>query len=86
MEYKWYQQIIENFELLQKPFIDNGIPIIINEVGVLTEEKKELESIREYLYMIFSIASDYDGIMCCLWDTLNKLFGDMNFYDRTNDI
>jgi hypothetical protein len=24
--------------------------------------------------------------MCCLWDTSNKLFGDMNFYDRTNDI
>jgi len=36
--------------------------------------------------MLFSISSDYDGIMCCLWDTSNKLFGDMNFYDRTNDI
>ena len=90
-ELKWgnsmeYQQIIENFELLKKHFIDNGIPIIINEVGVLTEEKKEIESIREYLYMLFSISSDYDGIMCCLWDTSNKLFGDMNFYDKTNDI
>ena len=55
-------------------------------IGVLTEEKKEIESIREYLYMLFSISSDYDGIMCCLWDTSNKLFGEMNFYDRTNDI
>ena len=81
-----YQQIIEDFELLKSYFLDKRIPIIINEVGVLTEEKKEIESIREYLYMLFSISSDYDGIMCCLWDTSNKLFGDMNFYDRTNDI
>ena len=36
--------------------------------------------------MVFSFSSDYDGIMCCLWDTSNKIFGDMNFYDRTNDI
>ena len=35
--------------------------------------------------MVFSISSDFDGIMCCLWDTSNKLFGDMNFYDREND-
>ena len=81
-----YQQLIEDFELMKSYFVDKGIPIIINEVGVLTEEKKEIESIREYLYMIFSISSEYEGIMCCLWDTSNKLFGDMNFYDRTNDI
>ena len=36
--------------------------------------------------MLFSISSDYDGIMCCLWDTSNEKFGNMNFYDRTNDI
>ena len=80
-----YQQLINDFELMKSYFVDKGIPIIINEVGVLTEEKKEIESIREYLYMIFSISSEYDGIMCCLWDTSNKLFGEMNFYDRTND-
>jgi len=67
-------------------FVDKGIPIMINEVGDLTEEKKEIESIREYLYILFSISSDYDGIMCCLWDTSNKLFGEMNLYDRTNDM
>ena len=27
-----------------------------------------------------------DGIICCLWDTSNEYSGDMNFYDRTNDI
>ena len=71
---------------MKNNFVSKGIPIIISEVGVLTEERKKLESIREYLYTIFSISSDYDGIMCCLWDTSNKEYGDMNYYDRENDI
>jgi len=70
---------------MKNNFVDKGIPVIISEVGILTEERKKLESIREYLYMIFSISSDYDGIMPCLWDTSNKEYGDMNFYDREND-
>ena len=81
-----YYQMFDNFELMKRSFIDKGIPVIINKVGVLTKEKKEIESIREYLYMLFSLSLDYDGIVCCLWDTSNKTFGDMNFYDRTNDI
>ena len=80
-----YFKIITDFELMKNTFVSKGIPVIISEVGVLTEEKKKLESIREYLYMIFSISSDFDGIMCCLWDTSNKVFGDMNYYDREND-
>ena len=84
--YMNYFEIIENFEIMKTYFVDKGIPVIINKVGVLTEEKKEIESIREYLYMLFTLSLDYDGIMCCLWDTSNKTFGDMNFYDRTNDI
>jgi len=81
-----YKRLFENFSSMKSFFIDKGIPVIISEVGVLTEENKEIESIREYLYMVFSLSSEYDGIMCCLWDTSNKTFGDMNFYDRTNDI
>jgi len=81
-----YHKLFEDFQLMKSFFIDKGIPIIISEVGVLTEEKKEIESIREYLYMLFSLSSDYNGIMCCLWDTSNKMHGDMNFYDRTNDV
>jgi hypothetical protein len=81
-----YNKLFEDFKLIKSSFIDKGIPVIISEVGVFTEEKKEIESIREYLYVLFSISLDYDGIMCCLWDTSNKIFGDMNFYDRTNDI
>ena len=81
-----YNKIFDDFKLIKSTFVDKGIPVIINEIGILTEEKKEIESIREYLYILFSISSDYDGIMCCLWDTSNKIFGDINFYDRTNDI
>ena len=81
-----YFQLITDFELMKNELVSKGIPIVITEVGVLTEEKKELESIREYLYTIFSISSDYDGIMCCLWDTSNKNYGNMNYYDRENDI
>jgi len=81
-----YFQIITDFESMKNVFVSKGIPIIISEVGVLTEEQKKLESIREYFYTIFSLSSDYDGIMTCLWDTSNKVYGDMNFYDRENDI
>ena len=81
-----YHKLFEDFKLIKSSFVDKGVPVIINKAGVLTEEKKEIKSIREYLYSVFSISSDYDGIMCCLWDTSNKIFGDMNFYDRTNDI
>ena len=28
---------------------------------------------------------EYEGIMACLWDTSNKSFGDMNYYNRLND-
>ena len=33
---------------MKNNFVDKGIPVIISEVGVLTEERKKLESIREY--------------------------------------
>ena len=46
--------------------------------------KKDIISIREYLYAVFSMSSDYNGIMSCLWDTSNKTIGDMNFMNREN--
>ena len=79
-----YLEAITNFERLKEIYTDKGIPIIITETGVLTEEKKELESIRKYLHFIFSLSSSYNGIMSCLWDTSNKL-GNMNYFDRINN-
>ena len=81
-----YKNLFNDFELIKVFYINKGIPVIFSEVGVLTEQKKEMESIREYLYAVFSFSSAYNGIMSCLWDTSNKTFGDMNYYDRKNDI
>ena len=77
-----YNQIITNFEYLKKKYIQNGIPIILSEIGVITKQQKEIISIREYLYTIFSLSLDYNFIVPCLWDTSNKLKGDFNYYNR----
>ncbi len=77
-----YNEIINNFELIKSNFIDKGIPVVISEVGVITEEEKKIDSIREYLYVVFSISANYYGIISCLWDTSNKEKGNMNFYNR----
>ena len=79
-----YKELMNNFNSLKKFYVDRNIPIIIGEVGVVTEYNRELSSIREYLYAVLSLSSDYDGIMACLWDTSNKTIGDMNYYDRVN--
>ena len=81
-----YYKMVSDFEIMKNTFVNKGIPIIIGEVGILTEERKEIKPIREYLYVLFSISSDTDGIMSCLWDTSNKTFGDVNYYDREKDI
>jgi len=77
-----YRELFRNFESLTNFFISNGIPVVIGEVGVKTETTKELASIREYLYSVFSLSTEYEGIMACLWDTSNKDYGDMNYYNR----
>ena len=81
-----YYKMVSDFEIMKNTFVNKGIPIIIGEVGILTEERKEIKSIREYLYVLFSISSDTDGIMSCLWDTSNKTFGNVNYYNREKDI
>ena len=80
-----YKELIDNFEKLKTFYIDKGIPIVIGEVGVLTEENKDIISIREYLYTVLSLSKEYNGIMACLWDTSNKKYGNMNYYNRETD-
>ena len=72
------------FERLKETYIDKGIPIVITEIGVLTEQEKEIESIREYLFFAFSMSVSYKGLMTCLLDESNKEIGDMNYFDRIN--
>jgi hypothetical protein len=88
--YKWgseyqYKELYINFQNFKEIFVDKGYPIVINGVGVLTEDKKEIKSIREYLYSVFSITRSFKGIMSCLLDNSNKKFGTINYYDRVND-
>ena len=80
-----YEDLFINYENIKNTFLERGIPVIINEVGVLTEQKKEIKSIREYIFTQFSMALAYKGAMACLWDTSKKTAGNMNFYDKEND-
>ena len=80
-----FNDMVTDFENLKNVFVNNGIPIIIGEVGVLTEQQKDVQSIRDYLYTIFSLSSDYEGIMCCLWDTSSKNGGSLNYYNRESN-
>ena len=77
-----YKELFQKFDSLKKFYISKGIPFVIWEVRVKTETTKELCSIREYLYTVFSLSTEYDGIMVCLWETFNKDFGDINYYNR----
>ena len=81
-----YDEIMMNFYIMKMTFPDKGIPIILSEIGVLTEDKKEEESLREFLYVVFALSWEFDGILPCLWDTSNKKTGDMNYYDRENNV
>ena len=80
-----YQEMVTNFETMKKAFVDKGIPVILGEVGVLTEEKKDKASIREFLLAEYSFSAAYDGFMSVLWDTSKNTAGDMNFYNRETD-
>jgi len=80
-----YRELLDNFVRLKNFYVNKGIPVVIGEVGVVTEENKELSSIKEYLCSVFSLSFEYEGIMACLWDTSNKNYGDMNYYNRLTD-
>ena len=56
------------------------------KLAFLLKKKKSEESIREFLYTVFSLSTEFKGFMACLWDTSNKTIGNMNFYNRkTNE-
>ena len=76
------QLVINLLENLKRYYVDKGIPVIITEVGVLTEELKDIDSIRYYLNALFSLSSEYNGFMACLWDTSNRNIGTMNYINR----
>ena len=87
-----YKQLFTDFNSIKSNFLEKNIPVVITALGVLTEEKKELKSIREYLYSVFSLSMEYNGMMACLWDSSkdikykdNYVSYNMNYYNREED-
>ncbi len=80
-----YKVMFTNFETMKEIYIKKGIPVVITETGVLTEQKKNPDSIRQFIFSEFIFSADYNGVMSCLWDNSKKKYGDMNYYDREND-
>ena len=77
-----YKEMFTEFATLKSSFVDKGIPVIIAATGVITENDKEKESIREYLYFLFTLSLSLNGMIACLWDTSTA---DFKYYDRVKD-
>ena len=80
-----YKEMVTNFETMKAKYTSQGIPVILGEMGVLTEEQKEKTSIREFIRAEYSFSAAYDGIMTCIWDTNKNTAGDMNYYNKEED-
>jgi endoglucanase len=81
-----YKQIMEKMELLKSIFINNGIPVILGEVGILSKYNSNISSNREFLYTLFSLTKEINGIMACLWDNSEKISEYNNYYNRETNI
>ena len=82
--YKWgrdkdYKNIMNYFSKLKKLLIDKGFPVVIGGIGIFNKHS-EKDSIIQFLYTIFSISSENEGILPCLWDISEKVEGVMNYY------
>ena len=82
--FKWgsnkdYKEIVNYFSTLKRILIDKGYPIVMGEIGIYNKHADK-NSIRQFLYTIFSISSENEGILPCLWDISEKIEVDMNYY------
>ena len=77
---KNYKDIVINFSHMKKNFIDKGFPIIIGEVGILNDYIIKNNSIEQFLYTLFSMSFEFEGILPCLWDIPLVSSANKNFY------
>jgi len=82
--FKWgkdkdYKEIMNYFTKLKRILIDKGYPVVIGEIGIYNKYSDK-NSIRQFLYTIFSISSENGGILPCLWDISEKVEGDMKYH------
>jgi len=75
-----YKGIIRFFDYLKENFAEKGFPVIIGEVGILNDYIKENNSIEQFIYTLFSLSYEYEGILPCLWDIPMTSSNDNNFY------
>ena len=80
-----YKEIMNKMEMLKSIFIDRGIPVIFGEVGILSKFNNNISSYREFLYTLFSLTKEINGIMACLWDNSEKISENNNYYNRETD-
>lgn len=78
-----YAALEADMAKIYKNFISKGIPVIIGEYGVLTEQEnnKDKASIRKFLAAVSETALSY-GMCPVLWDSGTS--GDMKYIDRNN--
>jgi hypothetical protein len=74
-----YKDIISNFNNLKAIFTDKGFPVIIGEIGILNDNIKKNNSIDKFLYTIFSMSNEYEGILPCLWDIPITSMSNLNY-------
>ncbi len=74
--------VVNNFNKLTSTYVDNGIPVILGEYGVLTNDEKDDASLKLFLKTIASQSYNTNGISAFLWDSGNG--GDMQYFDRKN--
>lgn len=78
------QNVYDLFAKMKAYYADEGVPVILGEYGVVTNENggKDHDSIVSYLDTIASSALATDGVTAFLWDAGNA--GDMQYFDRKN--
>lgn len=76
------QEVYNLFAKMKAYYADEGIPVILGEYGVVTNENggKDHDSIVAYLDTIASSALATDGVTAFLWDAGNA--GDMQYFNR----
>ena len=79
-----YKEIMNKIEMLKNIFIDKEIPVVLGEVGILSKYNNNINSKREFLYTLFSLTKEFNGIMSCLWDNSEKI-SENNYYNRETD-
>lgn len=74
--------VVTDFNKLKSRFVDNNIPVIIGEYGVLTSQGKDVSSIEAFVETVAGTAYSMNGISGFLWDDSDA--GGHEYFSRNN--